>query len=711
MSSNEDEDNQDYGDYEKEEEDNQDYEEEPVEEEEPAEDESQQDEESDEQEEEEQAEDNADQQEADSDQQQEQYTENSYDDQQEQYNPSAYQEGEPDEEVSTASHQQFDAGVQTFPALSFDSIVKGALDGFGGGSMGDIMGTLNKITGGQGGLTNLMASGGLEAVASGIIANAAHHFFGVNPETGRIIGAIAGNIIFNLGGRDNSLSNIGKIVLDNIISGKFNRKVDPFISPTLPSFNLDFHVERDRCLREKRLFEDPEFPAEDKSLYFKSAPKKHIEWKRPAEIVNEPQLIVSKQSRFDVVQGALGDCWLLAATANLTLRDELFYRVVPPDQSFTENYAGIFHFQFWRYGKWVDVVIDDRLPTHNEKAYAKLYGSYEALKGGSTAEALEDFSGGLIEYFDLHEAPREHLLALLVRGFQMGSLFGCSIDADSQVTEARLENGLVRGHAYSITALQTVEGPHGETVLLRIRNPWGNDQEWNGPWSDNSPEWTYVTDEQRRSMHVSFNADGEFWMCFDDFIREFQRMENCNLGPEVMNEIYQMTGVPEAPKSSWTNFVADGMWQAAAGTAGGCKNHIASFPNNPQFSTMLTVDGSACSVEHDGKVTVICAVLQKYRRELRVKGLDSLPIGQKSFICGSEGGNCQIPSAPGNYVIVPSTYEPNEEAEFLMRVFSSGQISAMELRVLYTGKPQAHPASHIKMESSSRNLLEAWRNE
>lgn len=71
----------------------------------------------------------------------------------------------------------------------------------------------------------MMASGGLEAMASGLVANAAQHFFNINPETGKIIGAIAGNIIFHLGGKDNSLSGIGKIILENIISGKFKRKV------------------------------------------------------------------------------------------------------------------------------------------------------------------------------------------------------------------------------------------------------------------------------------------------------------------------------------------------------------------------------------------------------------------------------------------------------------------------------------------------------
>jgi len=48
--------------------------------------------------------------------------------------------------------------------------------------------------------------------------------------------------------------------------------------------------------------------------------------------------------------------------------------------------------------------------------------------------------------------------------------------------------GLIRGHAYSITHVKLVdiETPKvkGKIPLLRIRNPWGNEAEWKGPWSD-----------------------------------------------------------------------------------------------------------------------------------------------------------------------------------------------------------------------------------
>ena len=125
----------------------------------------------------------------------------------------------------------------------------------------------------------------------------------------------------------------------------------------------NFEALRQECLDNGDLFTDPEFPPDDQSLYFSQDPPFAFEWKRASEICDNPSLFEDGASRFDINQGELGDCWLLAALANLTLNKKLLYKVVPLDQSFTEDYAGIFHFKFWRYGEWVDVVIDDYLPT------------------------------------------------------------------------------------------------------------------------------------------------------------------------------------------------------------------------------------------------------------------------------------------------------------------------------------------------------------
>lgn len=415
------------------------------------------------------------------------------------------------------------------------------------------------------------------------------------------------------------------------------------------------------------LFEDPEFPAEDNSLQFSRRMDRRVDWLRPHEIVDDPHFFFEGYSRFDVQQGELGDCWLLAATATLTQDPKMFFRVVPDDQNFEENYAGIFHFRyfivelnifiiaiililiiicivfynrFWQYGRWIDVVIDDRLPCYRgellymhsteekefwsallEKAYAKLHGSYEALKGGTTCEAMEDFTGGVTELYDLKEAP-PNLYSILLKGFERNSMMACSIEPDPHVLEAETPEGLIKGHAYSITKVSLVDintpNMSGKIPMLRLRNPWGNEAEWQGPWSDGSAEWRFIPDHAKAEIGLTFDHDGEFWMSFQDWMKHFDRIELCNLSPDSLSEEQVM-----GKKKRWEMSVFEGEWVQGV-SAGGCRNYLETFSNNPQYVVSLEDPDDD---DDDGKCTVIVALMQKNRRSRRNMGMDCLTIG------------------------------------------------------------------------------------
>ncbi|XP_017148001.1 calpain-A [Drosophila miranda] len=476
----------------------------------------------------------------------------------------------------------------------------------------------------------------------------------------------------------------------------------------------DYETILNSCLSSGSLFEDPIFPAGNESLMFSRRPDRHIEWLRPHEIADNPQFFVEGFSRFDVQQGELGDCWLLAATANLTQEPNLFFRVIPPEQSFEENYAGIFHFRFWQYGKWVDVTIDDRLPTSRgelvymhsteknefwsallEKAYAKLHGSYEALKGGSTCEAMEDFTGGVSEWYDLKEAPG-NLFTILQKAAERNSMMGCSIEPDPNVLEAETPQGLIRGHAYSITKVCFIDivtpNRQGKIPMIRMRNPWGNEAEWNGPWSDSSAEWRYIPEDQKQEIGLTFDRDGEFWMSFQDFLHHFDRVEICNLSPDSLTEDQQQSG-----KRKWEMSMYEGEWTPGV-TAGGCRNFLDTFWHNPQYIiTLVDPDED----DEEGHCTVIVGLMQKNRRSKRNMGMECLTIGfaiynlnERELESRPQGLNffrykssvgrsphfintrevcARFKLPPGHYLIVPSTFDPNEEGEFILRVFSETQ--------------------------------------
>lgn len=461
-----------------------------------------------------------------------------------------------------------------------------------------------------------------------------------------------------------------------------------------------------KCLEKKVLYVDPEFPPDETSLFYSQKFPIQFVWKRPPEICENPRFIIGGANRTDICQGDLGDCWFLAAIACLTLNERLLFRVIPHDQSFTENYAGIFHFQFWRYGDWVDVVIDDCLPTYNnqlvftksnhrnefwsallEKAYAKLHGSYEALKGGNTTEAMEDFTGGVTEFFEIKDAPRD-MYKIMRKAIERGSLMGCSIDTIVPVQyETRMACGLVKGHAYSVTGLEETLFKGEKVKLVRLRNPWGQ-VEWNGSWSDGWKDWSFVDKDEKARLQHQVTEDGEFWMSYDDFVFHFTKLEICNLTADALESDKLQT---------WTVSVNEGRWVRGC-SAGGCRNFPDTFWTNPQYRLKLLEED-----DDPDDSEVICsflvALMQKNRRKDRKLGANLFTIGfaiyevpkemhgnkqhlQKDFFLYNASKarsktyinmrevSQRFRLPPSEYVIVPSTYEPHQEGEFILRVFS-----------------------------------------
>uniref|UniRef100_K7GJ53 Calpain 14 n=1 Tax=Pelodiscus sinensis TaxID=13735 RepID=K7GJ53_PELSI len=462
------------------------------------------------------------------------------------------------------------------------------------------------------------------------------------------------------------------------------------------------------CLKNKCLFKDENFPADLSSigkgpLLQKLPPK--LQWKRPHELHKNPVFYPANTRQLDLCQGLLENCWFLAALQALTFHRDILTVIVPQYQSFDRKYAGIFHFRFWHFGEWVDVVVDDRLPVNEsgqliflssvcknifwgallEKAYAKLYGSYEDLQIGHVSEALVDFTGGVNMTIKLAEAP-PHLWNILTRAAYSRSLMGCQTHIG---TTRVLKNGLVAGHAYTITGIRKVTCKYGPEYLVRLRNPWGK-IEWKGAWSHSSGNWELLSLKEKILLRRN-QDDGEFWMSLQDFKTHFEDLIICKLSPDLMSQ---------EDGKKWMYSLQTGSWVKGS-TAGGRMNpNTDTFWMNPQYwLDVYQGDGSKRSL---CSCSMLVSLIQKPRSKHR-NDAPPLPIGlsifkvsrtlmcqpsplQREFFATNPSINQRhlfmskrevtqdFRLQPGSYVIVPSTAEPQQESEFVLRVFSRKHI-------------------------------------
>ena len=113
-----------------------------------------------------------------------------------------------------------------------------------------------------------------------------------------------------------------------------------------------------------------------------------------------------------------------------------------------------------------------------------MYGCYESLKGGNISEAMVDLTGGIVQTINIRQETR-NLFEIIKLSCDKGFMLGCAIEvsivcgsatynenykiievpinfslhqSDDFCTplEGHLQNGLITGHAYSITKATTV---------------------------------------------------------------------------------------------------------------------------------------------------------------------------------------------------------------------------------------------------------------
>ena len=132
------------------------------------------------------------------------------------------------------------------------------------------------------------------------------------------------------------------------------------------------------------------------------------------DIIPDAIFVNDKIEPADILQGSLGDCYLLSALAALAEQE---YRIKNIFPDLTVNPNGIYMARILHNGILQEVLIDDYFPLRNgkvgfaqpsakneiwvmvlEKCWAKLYGSYAHIIGGLPDEVLHAFSSAPVFY-------------------------------------------------------------------------------------------------------------------------------------------------------------------------------------------------------------------------------------------------------------------------------------------------------------------------
>ena len=224
--------------------------------------------------------------------------------------------------------------------------------------------------------------------------------------------------------------------------------------------------------------------------------------------------------------------------------------------------------------------------------------------------------------------------------------------------------------------------------LIKLRNPWGK-SEWCGPWSESSNEWKSLPASLRRRLSLHNENQGDFWMPYEDFINQFTSVFLCRMYNTSVWRINHLRWYTKSFFGAWSKKPPP--WGVGVpNTAGGCINYPETFANNPQY--VFTI--------HQRKITMIVSLMQRDQRSDRHLGKENATIG---FVVMQIERNRRlrikrpypvttiVPYVnsrevfhrfvlkEGRYVLIPTAFEPGEEADYFLRIFTSQKVRIRQL--------------------------------
>ncbi|CAF1007734.1 unnamed protein product [Rotaria sp. Silwood1] len=294
----------------------------------------------------------------------------------------------------------------------------------------------------------------------------------------------------------------------------------------------------DYCKQAKTHFVDDQFVPSPKSIGSDSF-RDVSQWLRISDVTplsaddrKLPWTIFSSPQPSDIQQGALGNCWLIAALALVSEQPRLLEHILLTK---TVNHEGVYLVRICHNGLWETIIVDDCFPCTRhkhlvftqakhrqlyvpliEKACAKVFGSYASLKSGHLSEGLQLLTGAPCDHIDLKPSndplDDDIVWAKLLSACESKLLIGVSSSGTGVSSEEYARIHIHENHAFSILAAHAFANDSTRFVLVR------------DPHSRSNYTEELVTESvlaQLRLVNAARRSTGAFWISWPRFLRYF----------------------------------------------------------------------------------------------------------------------------------------------------------------------------------------------